>query len=500
MLKTLEELKERREPELIAAEKFIKGEFESPVNEHQKRNVIARVSALDGPGETNVVEACSPIVYPAPLPGRTKILHIVPGGHVSARSVLSRLQDERIIPRGSASITAVSSSTFLVSTEHTGHFGVEIEGVRCLAHLLQYEPRHKGHRGSFAAGYANFLCGSERGPVYRVLLRAESDGTPVVVSRSYAADCESVFLKKPRENLRARFTRSGQSCCCEDQKLGTTVLRAEHLETSGLLFADKAARTNFTVSKAPCGICGVELAKETKFLSKMATAPARQVSSEDGMRKYFSQRFRLISRYHASLGLSQTAWFSVSPEEISKHIARRVIALSRRLGRKIRVFDPFCGAGGFIVQAAVMDEVSKVFASDINEYEVNSARRMARLYGVPEEKISFRVSNFFDLEENLFRSPIDAIICGPPWGGPSYSNGLFDLENMEPNFIKILRHCAKFTPNIALLMPKNMALDQIHQSARVAGLRGGVELELNFLAGREKTATLYYGDLINTCE
>ncbi|XP_018493643.1 trimethylguanosine synthase-like, partial [Galendromus occidentalis] len=305
----------------------------------------------------------------------------------------------------------------------------------------------------------------------------ERRGAELIAEQKFnKQEFESQVSEHQKRDVIARVTAlngPGQRCCCEDRKLGTTVLRVEQLETTGLLFADKAARTNFMVSKAPCRLCGVELAKETEFLARMATAPARKVCSGDGMRKYFSQRFRLISRYQASLALSRTAWFSVSPEEISKHIARRVIALSRRLGRKIRVFDPFCGAGGFIVQAAVMDEVSKVFASDINEYEVNSARRMARLYGVPEEKISFKVSNFFDLEEDLFKNPIDAIICGPPWGGPSYSNGLFDLEKMEPDFVKILRHCAKFSPNIALLMPKNMALDQIHRSARVAGLTGG---------------------------
>lgn len=68
---------------------------------------------------------------------------------------------------------------------------------------------------------------------------------------------------------------------------------------------------------------------------------------------------------------SEEAWFSVCPEEIGKHIARRGVGLAKaRGGRPLRIMDFCCGAGGNAVQCATMPEIEHVYANDLEEHEV----------------------------------------------------------------------------------------------------------------------------------
>lgn len=103
---------------------------------------------------------------------------------------------------------------------------------------------------------------------------------------------------------------------------------------------------------------------------------------------------------------------------------------------------------------------------------------------------------------------MDAVVFSPPWGGPDYlDRPTFDISEMNPSFGAILRHCQGFSPNLAVLLPRNVCLDQLVGSAE--DLQGNwpgngslpgdatVELELNLIGKKCKTATVYYGELVN---
>lgn len=62
-------------------------------------------------------------------------------------------------------------------------------------------------RGRFAAGYSYFLCGLQSPTVHRVVIRAETSGTQVVISRSYSSDCES-FNQRSRRSFPKTVTKS----------------------------------------------------------------------------------------------------------------------------------------------------------------------------------------------------------------------------------------------------------------------------------------------------
>ncbi|XP_022707031.1 uncharacterized protein LOC111270855 isoform X2 [Varroa jacobsoni] len=230
----------------------------------------------------------------------------------------------------------------------------------------------------------------------------------------------------------------------------------------------------------------------------------RTIGTSPKVAKYFNQRYRLISRFRNDLHLSEEAWFSICPEEIGKHIARRVVGLAKaRGGRPLRIMDPCCGAGGNAVQCATMPEIEHVYANDLEEHEISSARQLAALYGV-EHKMTFSCGDLFQLRPEDF-GDIDALVFSPPWGGPEYlSKPIFDISEMTPSYAAILRHCCQFSRNMAILLPRNVCLDQLaaiaedlHNPKIENARQVTIELELNLIGQKCKTATVYYGELTN---
>ena len=136
------------------------------------------------------------------------------------------------------------------------------------------------------------------------------------------------------------------------------------------------------------------------------------------LRKYWYQRYRLWERYDQGEGIrmDEESWYSVTPENIARHIAERC--------RCDLVVDGFCGVGGNSIQFALTCE--RVIAIDIDPEKIRLARHNARVYGV-EERIEFIVGDFFSLIPSLHGA--DVIFLSPPWGGPEYlSEDIYDIQ------------------------------------------------------------------------
>nr|XP_037273631.1 trimethylguanosine synthase-like [Rhipicephalus microplus] len=171
--------------------------------------------------------------------------------------------------------------------------------------------------------------------------------------------------------------------------------------------------------------------------------------------KYWLQRYRLFSRFDQGIKMDEESWFSVTPENIAKHIADRCKANV--------VIDGFCGAGGNTIQFARV--CSRVIAVDINPARVELARHNAAIYGVAD-KIKFIVGDFLEVAPRLHG---DVVFLSLPWGGPSYQQKWsFDLRDMEPNLFQTFALSRKITDNIAMLLPRNADVDQV---VRLAGRR-----------------------------
>lgn len=84
------------------------------------------------------------------------------------------------------------------------------------------------------------------------------------------------------------------------------------------------------------------------------------------------------------------------------------------------------------------------------------------------------------------------MFLSPPWGGPQYlEDELFDLKGI--NGYEIIESARKVSRNLAVLLPRNSDLRQLLE---LAGPSGSCEVEKNYLNGKVKTLTVYFGDII----
>ena len=138
------------------------------------------------------------------------------------------------------------------------------------------------------------------------------------------------------------------------------------------------------------------------------------------LRKYYSQRYHLWTRFDEGISMDEESWYSVTPENIARDIAQRC--------RCNLIVDGFCGVGGNAIQFALTCE--QVIAIDIDPEKIRHARINARIYGV-EKRIKFIVGDFFKLIPSLHDA--DVIFLSPPWGGPEYQKeDIYNIQTMIP--------------------------------------------------------------------
>ncbi|XP_008189734.1 trimethylguanosine synthase-like, partial [Acyrthosiphon pisum] len=127
--------------------------------------------------------------------------------------------------------------------------------------------------------------------------------------------------------------------------------------------------------------------------------------------KYWSMRHLLFTNFDRGILLDTESFYSVCPEVLSYHIAKRC--------KNNIVLDPFCGAG--------------VLACDIDPNKIRLARNNAEIYGVPH-KIDFVVGDIFQIYLKL---RADVVFMSPPWGGPGYSfDKSYSLTSMCDNYFR----------------------------------------------------------------
>ncbi|XP_044270775.1 trimethylguanosine synthase isoform X2 [Tribolium madens] len=220
--------------------------------------------------------------------------------------------------------------------------------------------------------------------------------------------------------------------------------------------------------------------KRKKRKKKIIMPP--EIKENTHLKKYWHRRFHLFSKFDEGIKLDEESWYSVTPEQIAKHIAQRC--------KCDLIVDGFCGAGGNAIQFAFT--CKRVIAIDIDPKKIELARNNAEVYGVAN-RIDFIVGDFFHVAPTL---KADVVFFSPPWGGPTYKNEVvYDLESMllPVPISKLLEIGRVITSNIAVFLPKNsnafLLIDETTPG-------GGVEIEQNFMKKNLVSITAYYGDLI----
>lgn len=221
-----------------------------------------------------------------------------------------------------------------------------------------------------------------------------------------------------------------------------------------------------------------------------------QLPDGDKLVKYYNQRFRLFSRYNDGIRMDEEAWFSVTPENIAKHIADRVIK-SIGSGHSI-IVDGFCGVGGNLIQFANISPFVRVIGCDNNEERLAMAKHNAKIYNV-DDRCEFILGDFLDIMKSLGDRKIDAVFLSPPWGGLEYKNiDSYSLGDMQPNGFNLVHSCRKYlTNNIAFLMPRNVNQNELKRNL-LSREHQDFELEENKVGAKIKTITVYFGDLVDS--
>lgn len=141
--------------------------------------------------------------------------------------------------------------------------------------------------------------------------------------------------------------------------------------------------------------------------------------------------------------------------------------------------------------------------------------RNAAIYGV-ENHIEFILGDAMKVLPTL---KADAVFLSPPWGGPQYqASDTFDLHSMIPaplSAVDMFRAARKVTPNVVFFLPRNVDFAQVaglpaaavetDAGAKETDCEGGeegavvtaserCELEKQFLNGKFKTTTAYFGE------
>lgn len=237
-------------------------------------------------------------------------------------------------------------------------------------------------------------------------------------------------------------------------------------------------------------------------------------SSEIVKHKYWEQRYRLFSMYDHGIIIDEEGWYSVTPERIASHIAKKIWSSiftptphipakkRRKLAAKKRnalnnsssclLLDAFCGPGGNTIQfAAEAPPGGIVFAIDIDPYKIAMARCNSVVYDV-SSRIEFIIGDSLKIAPR-FRA--DAVFLSPPWGGPHYiAEHEYSLKDLQPVSGEVMYNTFRaVSPNIAMLLPRNVS-----QAEAVSLAEKGqpVEVEGNYLSGKLKTITTYYGALV----
>jgi len=244
--------------------------------------------------------------------------------------------------------------------------------------------------------------------------------------------------------------------------------------------------------------------------------------------KYWAQRKRFFSRFDDGIRLDSEGWYSITPEAIANHIAKK---LSSTGGKDLVVLDAFCGCGGNAIAFARAKNVRLVIAVDTSMERLQMAAHNASVYEIPKDRIIFIRANaclVLESYENgrlkveqvdppspdvhcgytiggvqLLAKKIDSIFLSPPWGGMDYESAGRNKYHIE-TCIEVESHTDKkwsgedilvsagkaTTGQVSYFLPRNINGISFGRSAVKAGYNSA-ELEVNMLNSKLKTVTAY---------
>lgn len=177
-----------------------------------------------------------------------------------------------------------------------------------------------------------------------------------------------------------------------------------------------------------------------KISSLKYSAPSNQ---------FWIQRYYYFSKFDKGIMMDKESWYSVTPEEIAKYIAKLIKGKS--------IIDGFCGCGGNVIQFSKY--CSKVYAIDISKSKLDMCKNNCKVYHC-KNNIKFIHSDFLKMKNKI---KADYIFLSPPWGGTEYKNSeIYSIKKfMYPDITEIIRISLNVANKILFFLPRNLDLDEL---------------------------------------
>lgn len=205
------------------------------------------------------------------------------------------------------------------------------------------------------------------------------------------------------------------------------------------------------------------------------------------LEKYYSQRYLIFKKYDEGICMDDECWYSVTPENISSHVAKYIKTKLHSL-KQIKVLELFSGGGGDNIQCSL--EGMKVTTVDIDPTKIAIVKHNNKIYNVKPKVI---LGDAFNLNSKYYKEKYDVLMASPPWGGIGYtSKSETKLSEFCPEFYKSwIYFINNISPNTAVWLPKNISISEIVQTIKVP-----VKVRKYFTYGKLKMICVFTGNLI----
>jgi tRNA (guanine10-N2)-dimethyltransferase len=146
------------------------------------------------------------------------------------------------------------------------------------------------------------------------------------------------------------------------------------------------------------------------------------------------------------------------PGAMLPRTSRAVVNLTR-IKKGGRFLDPFCGAGGFLIEAGLMG--AEVYGYDIDEDAVRGCRRNLNHFGVKGYQLE--VGDARDLKDK-YRDFFDAIAADLPYGIQSSTRGM-TLEELYKKSLESFFGILKEGGYACIISPEHVVVEALAQEA-----------------------------------
>ena len=219
--------------------------------------------------------------------------------------------------------------------------------------------------------------------------------------------------------------------------------------------------------------------------------------------KYWDQRYRLLPTWDRGCLLDKESWYSFTPEPVATWLAKRcseawrLYRPNKSLGTSL---DLFSGCGGCTFSLSGYSE--RVLAIDADplkhELAVHNARlclpHPAAVSSIDDASIhssitysncTFLAADVYDVLNRLPDLPLcstsappapkaglespEVIVMCPPWGGPAYLSGPFDLRTLPSGCgVTLLQLALRKCLHVCYVLPRNVPRKQLRRAVRAA--------------------------------